>query len=73
MYMHNGQVWKVSDDPFDDEIYRWLPRDLQPPLGSPKSRLQQPLMLPAGFVPWRRVCRRSGKNRKLLTSIFLTG
>jgi hypothetical protein len=27
MYMHNGQVWRVSDDPFDDEIYRWLPRD----------------------------------------------
>jgi len=46
MYMHNGQVWRVSDDPFDDEIYRWLPRDLQPPLGAPKSRLQQPLSFP---------------------------
>ena len=51
MYLHNGHVWKVSDDPFDDDIYRWLPHDLQPPPGSPKSRLQQPLPFPAAFQP----------------------
>ena len=28
LYLHNGRVWKVSDDPFDEEIYRWLPRRL---------------------------------------------
>jgi hypothetical protein len=51
MYLNNNQVWKVSDDPFDDEVYRWLPKDLQPPLGSPKSQLQQPLNFPGALRP----------------------
>jgi hypothetical protein len=24
MYLHGGRLWKVSDDPFDEELYRFL-------------------------------------------------
>ncbi|HEY2759314.1 MAG TPA: hypothetical protein VGI75_01185 [Pirellulales bacterium] len=36
MYLHNGRVWRVSDDPFDRDLYRWL-------LPAGKPSLMQPL------------------------------
>jgi hypothetical protein len=48
MYLRGGRVWKVSDDPFDGEVYRWrspsssiLLRPLLPPI-SPSTGLPPP-------------------------------
>ncbi len=47
LYLHNGRVWKVSDDPFDEEIYRWLlPTGPAPPMGNSLPCAPQPPVLP---------------------------
>jgi hypothetical protein len=57
-YLHNGRVWKVSDDPFDGDVYRWLVpsstisvRPLSPT--APPARLPPPgeLMVPRIRLP----------------------
>src|SRR4029077_82498 len=48
MYLHNGRVWKASDNPFDEETYRWhLPANAGPTMVPPSSA--QPL-LPAPMI-----------------------
>ena len=39
MYLHDGRLWRVSDDPFDSEIYRPM---VGPRPASPMPRLQMP-------------------------------
>jgi len=48
MYLHKGRVWKVSDDPFDAEIYRWhLPPNAGPTIVPPSAA---PQLLPAPMI-----------------------
>ncbi len=48
MYLRNGRVWKVSDDPFDSEIYRWLlPAGATPLRTTMPSIPQPPVRLPS--------------------------
>jgi hypothetical protein len=48
MYLHNGRVWKVSDDPFDADTYRWhLPANAGPTIVPPTAA---PQLLPAPMI-----------------------
>ena len=47
MYLHDGKLWRVSDDPFDAEIYRPM---VGPRPSAPLPRLQMtPPVAPEGF------------------------
>jgi hypothetical protein len=44
MYLHGGKVWKVSDDPFDSDIY--VPKGVKPLPRGPVPIMPQPPELP---------------------------